>query len=123
MTPTVAIPSQTYSGCRTTRYGPSVTSRLASARMLKDLPSQRSTANDSEAPMTIITVDVTDKIGARSAFGRKTSVMHRNEPSKADNRGSIPLAFRIGASLVRVVDATRVTNMILAMLAATISTL
>src|SRR6266487_4232710 len=120
MTPTVAIPSQTYSGCRTTRYGPSVTNRLASARILNDLPSQRSTANDSDAPIKMSAVDAADKIGPRSAFGRKTSVMHRNEPSKADIRGSIPLAFCIGVSLVRVVEATRVTNMTLAMLAATI---
>jgi hypothetical protein len=49
--------------------------------------------------------------------------MHRNVPSKADIRGSIPLAFCIGVNLVRVVEATRVTNMTLAMLAATISSL
>src|SRR5438067_1818560 len=91
--------------------------------MLKDLPSQRSTANDSEAPVRISSVDVTDKIGPRSAFGRKTSDMHKNEPSKADRRGSIPLAFLIGASLVRAVAATRLTNMTLATLATTISSL
>ncbi len=49
--------------------------------------------------------------------------MHRNEPSKADTRGSIPLAFRIGASLVRVVAATRLTNIMLATLAAISSSL
>src|SRR5258707_9983852 len=103
------------------RYGPSVTSRRASARMLKDLPSHRSTANDSEAPVMISTVDVTDKIGPRSALGRSASVVHRNVPSKADIRGSIPLAFRIGASLVRVVEAIRLTNMTLATMAATMS--
>jgi hypothetical protein len=49
--------------------------------------------------------------------------MHRNVPSKADIRGSIPLAFCIGLNLVSVVEATRVTNMTLAMLAAAISSL
>ena len=91
--------------------------------MLKDLPSQRSTANDSDEPIKISAVDAADKIGPSSAFGRKASAMHRNVPSKADIRGSIPLAFCIGVSLVRVVEATRVTNMTLAMLAAAISSL
>jgi len=40
-------------------------------------------------------------------------------PSKADIRGSIPLAFFIGVSLVNTVDATRPKNMALAMRAAT----
>src|SRR4029077_17246022 len=74
-------------------YGPSVTSCLASAKMLNDLPSQRSTTNDSEAPIRISVVEKADKTGPRSAFGRKASAMHRKVPSKADIRGSIPLAF------------------------------
>jgi len=44
-------------------------------------------------------VDAADKTGPSSAFGRKASVMHRNVPSKADIRGSIPLAFCIGVNL------------------------
>jgi hypothetical protein len=44
--------------------------------------------------------------------------MQRKVPSKADIRGSIPGAFLTGANLVNVVDATKLTNMILAMLAA-----
>jgi hypothetical protein len=64
-------------------------------------------------------VDAADKTGPSSAFGRKASDTHRNVPSKADIRGSIPLAFCTGVSLVRVVQATKVTNMTFAMLAAT----
>src|SRR5258706_8412474 len=105
------------------RYGPSVTRCLASAKMLNDLPSQRSTTNDSEAPIRISAVEKADKPGPRSVFGRKASAMHRKVPSKADIRGAIPLAFKIGANLVNVVDATKLMNMILAMLAAATSSL
>src|ERR1019366_10072739 len=41
----------------------------------------------------------------------------------ADIRGTIPLAFNIGANLVNVVDATKLKNRILAMLAAATSSL
>ena len=71
----------------------------------------------------ISTVDVTDRIGPRSAFGSRTSPMLMNVPSKADIRGSIPLDFSIGARRVDVVDAIRLKNMTLAMRAATPSTL
>jgi len=55
----------------------------------KGLASQRSTANDSEAPVRIrLSRNRQDR--PRSRLRRKTSDMHRNEPSKADRRGSIP---------------------------------
>jgi hypothetical protein len=68
-------------------------------------------------------VEKADKPGPRSAFGRKESAMHRKVPSKADALGTTPLAFMIGANLVNVVDATKLKNMMLAMLAAATSSL
>src|SRR6267378_3247775 len=91
--------------------------------MLKDLPSQRSTTKESEAPTRINVVDTTDQTGPSSAFGSKATVVHANVPSKAEIRGSMPLDFCIGTSRVIVVAATKLRKRTLAMLAATTSTL
>src|SRR3954465_10505041 len=88
VTPIKATPSQRYKGWRTIRYGPSVTNRLASAKMLKDLPSHRSTTKESEVPTRINVVDTSDQTGPNSAFGSKASVVHKNVPSKPEIRGS-----------------------------------
>jgi hypothetical protein len=100
-----------------------MTKRLASARMLKDLPNQQSTTKESEVPTKINVVDSIDQIGPSSAFGRKASAMLRNAPSKAEVRASMPFDFCIGTSLVIAVNATRLRNRTLAMLAAIISSL
>src|SRR3954468_10323614 len=91
--------------------------------MLKDLPNQRSTTKESEVPTRINVVDMTDQTGPNSAFGSKASVVHKNVPSKAEIRGSMPLDFCMGTSRVIVVAATKLTNRTLAMLAATTSSL
>src|SRR3954447_26149004 len=91
--------------------------------MLKDLPNQRSTTNESEVPTKINVVDTIDPTGPNSAFGSKASVVHKNVPSKAEIRGSMPFDFCIGTSRVIVVAAIRLTKRTLAMLAATPSSL
>src|SRR5215216_4796967 len=82
--------------------------------MLNDFPSQRSTTNDDTAPVKISSVDVIDRTGPRSALGRSASAAHKNVPSKADTRGSIPLAFSIGDKRVNAVAATKIRNIELA---------
>src|SRR3954451_8563878 len=91
--------------------------------MLKDLPNQRSTTKESEVPTRINVVDRTDQTGPNSAFGSKASVVHKNVPSKAEIRGSMPLDFCIGTSRVIVVAATKLTKRTFAILAATMSSL
>src|SRR6266576_2908043 len=91
--------------------------------MLKDLPNQRSTTKESEVPIRINIVDTTDQTGPSSAFGSKASVVHKNVPSKAEIRGSMPLDFCIGASRVIAVAATRLRKRTLAILAASLSSL
>src|SRR5204862_2142634 len=89
----------------------------------KDLPNQRSTTKESEVPTRINIVDTTDQTGPNSAFGSIAIVVHKNVPSRAEIRGSMPLDFCIGTSRVIVVAATRLTKRTLAMLAATTSSL
>src|SRR5436189_1289211 len=91
--------------------------------MLKDLPNQRSTTKESEVPTRINIVDTTDQTTPNSAFGSKASVVHKNVPSKAEIRGSMPVDFCIGTSRVIVVAATKLTKRTLAMLAASTSSL
>src|SRR5258706_16284514 len=89
--------------------------------MLKDLPNQRSTTKESEVPTSINVVDTTDQTGPSSAFGSKASVVHKNVPSKAEIRGSMPLDFCIGTSRVIVVNATKLRKRTRAILAASMS--
>src|SRR3954452_3074008 len=91
--------------------------------MLKDLPNQRSTTKESEVPTRINIVDTTDQIGPSSAFGSKASVVHKNVPSTAEIRGSMPLDFCTGTSRVIAVAATRLRKSTLAILAASMSSL
>ena len=91
--------------------------------MLKDLPNHWSTTKESEVPTRINVVDTTDQTGSSSAFGSKASAVHKNVPSTAEMRGSMPLDFCIGASRVIAVAATRLRKSTLAILAASRSSL
>ncbi len=68
-------------------------------------------------------MDTTDQTGPSSAFGSKASVVHKNVPSKAEIRGSMPLDFCIGTRRVIAVAATRLRKRTLAILAASMSSL
>jgi len=98
--PIVAIPSNTYNGCRTIRYGPEVTNLLASAITLNDRPRYARAKSERPVPTRLSKLAITVCVKERSARGKRVTRDIEKVPAIAKTRGSIPFAFLIGSSLM-----------------------
>src|SRR5258705_13959345 len=99
--PSAATSSNRYKGCRTIRYGPVVTSFLASAIRLNERPRCARAMIDMAVPTELIELATIDWVIERFARGKRVIRAREKVPTIAITLGPIRFAFSTGSSLKR----------------------